>query len=569
MQWQEPTFDTEPVWEIVKECGVSPLLAGLLVRRGWADARQARGFIEPKLADLADPFAIRHMDAAVDRVQQAVARNESVLIFGDYDVDGVTSTASLVSFLRDFGLSPKYVVPRRLTEGYGLSVESLERALSQHVPHLLIAVDCGTSSAAEVAWLRARGIDVLILDHHTSKEALPQDCVVVNPHVFDPVDSSWVDLCSVGLVFKLCHAFLKRLRAEGDVKALEMDLREHLDLVALGTVADLVPLLGENRILVSFGLQRLRNCRRPGLCALMEMAGLRIGEAVDTFDIGFRIGPRINAGGRLEEATVPIELLLSPDREHGMQIAVTLNELNTERKQIENDIAAEADRMVLDAYAEEAGLVVCRPQWHTGVVGITASRIARKYNRPTIVLGMDGDGALKGSGRSVAGVDLVAVLQQCSVHLSHWGGHPMAIGLTLAEDALEAFRKDFSAAVKRLYPAGVPDKVLEIDAVAKPREFTHELLGQLDRMAPFGQGNPEPLFAVHRARISQLQPMGSNGHWRFQLLTDERPLDVVAWGLGERTPPVDREIDLAVRFGWNIWRGQRSPRLTMVAWRPA
>lgn len=567
MRWLEPTTDPELAWTIAKQCAVNPLLAGLLVQRGIRSVDEADYFLNPRLNALRDPFEVAHMAEFVERVHLAVQRNESVLVFGDYDVDGVTSTALLVLFLREFGLSPKFIVPRRLTEGYGLSSDSLDRALEHSIPHLLIAVDCGTSSAAEVAHLRSRGIDVAILDHHAPKESLPQDCVLVNPHVFDPPGVPWMNLSAVGLVFKFCHAFLKRLREEGDSKAQQMDLREHLDLVAMGTVADLVPMEGENRILVTAGLQRLRNCSRPGLCALLEVAGLRLGQPLATFDIGFRLGPRINASGRLEDATLPIELLLSPDRERGLAIARELDALNAERKQIETDIASEAEQLIEGLFADDPGLVLFQPHWHTGVVGITASRIARKHHRPTIVLGTDADGQLKGSGRSVDGVDLVQVLQGCVDTLSHWGGHPMAVGMTVMPDQLAAFRQAFCDSLLLLYPAGLPDKVLQIDAVAKAGDLTEDLLDQLDRMAPFGQTNPEPVFWIRNTALRSVSRLGSNGHWRFALAGSQGPIEGVAWGCGDNPPPPNEPIQLAVKFGWNEWKGMRSPRLTLVDWR--
>lgn len=568
MRWILPKISSKQIDEVARTCGTSHLFAQVLVGRKLTSPNQVAAFLAPTLAALTDPLQIGGMQAAVERVRTAVRRNESVLVFGDYDVDGVTSTTLLVLFLREFALSPRFIVPRRLTEGYGLSIDSLDRALAGQVPDLLIAVDCGTSSASEVAHLRTKGIDVLIIDHHTSKEALPQDCILVNPHVHDPADAPWSQLSAVGLVFKFCHAFLKVMRREGDPKAEQMDLREHMDLVALGTVSDLVQLTDENRILVHHGLRRLQHCRRPGLCALMEITGLSLGEQLDAFDIGFRIGPRINASGRLEDATLPIELLLASDWDRSRAIARELDELNRDRQLIERAISEDAESMVERKFASSMGLVLESRDWHTGVVGIVASRISRKYHRPTIVLGEDTDGLLKGSGRSVEGVDLVKVLQHCNALLEQWGGHPMAVGLCVQRTRLEEFRAAFNQTIAGLFPDGLPEKQLHIDAMAEPAEFNEQLLTELERLAPFGQGHGDPVFCIRSAILRSVSRMGGNGHLRFSVLNpDGRNLDGVAWGMADNPPPLHRPVDIAFRFGWNSWRGTRSARLTLIDWR--
>lgn len=570
MQWIEPHPHPQLARELAQSCGLSPVVAQILAQRHADNVDAIPRFLEPRLSELADPLLLGNMQAAVERVRHAVIKNESVLVFGDYDVDGVTSTTLLVQFLREFGLSPKFVVPRRLTEGYGLSMDSLQRALDEHRPDLLIAVDCGTSSRAEVAWLRQQNISVVILDHHTSKEALPEDCLIVNPHVFDEQNAPWKDLCSVGLVFKFCHAFLKILRNEGDPNAMEMDLREYLDLVALGTVADLVPLLHENRILVYHGLRRLRNCVRPGLCALMELTGLQLGESMDTFDIGFRIGPRINASGRLVDAALPIELLLNTDLDRSRAIAKELDALNRDRQEIERKITLAAEASVAIDPADPMGLVLFEPEWHTGVVGIVASRLARKFHRPCIVLGEDADGLLKGSGRSVGGVDMVKALQACTEHLTQWGGHPMAVGLSLGKDQLVPFRQCFNAVLQTQFPEGIPDRSLRIDAIARPQELNDKLLEDLQRLAPFGQANADPVLLIKRVLLRNVSDLGKNGHLRFQLPTAERTgIDGVAWGMRDNRPPTDVPVDIAFRFGWNTYRNTRSPRITLLDWRRA
>lgn len=568
MRWIKPSLNKNLSQSIAAQTGLSLVVANILVHRGFSDLEAVEAFLNPTLGKLSDPLLPGQMLAAVERLDEALRKDESVLIFGDYDVDGVTSTTFLVHFLRRFGLNPRYVVPRRLEEGYGLTIDSLSRALGEGKPDLLIAVDCGTGSAKEVAWLREKGISVLILDHHTSKESLPQDCILVNPHVHDGADVSWSDLCSVGLVFKFCHAFLKVIRERGDALAENLDLREYLDLVALGTVADLVRLEGENRILVKSGLQRLKHGRRPGLCALMEVVGLRLGEDLSPVDIGFRLGPRINASGRLDDASLPIQLLLGEDFQACKEAARMLDEVNRERQDIEREITRHAEQLVEDLFKDDAGIIIHSPAWHTGVVGIVASRIARKYNRPTLVLGAEGEGVMKGSGRSIEGVNLVDILNQCTEFLQQWGGHPMAVGLSLEENKVDLLRDSFNLALATEFPDGLPEPALTIDAEVRKEDLSDSLLDDLAGLAPFGQGNPEPVFALRGICLGSVQPMGQ-AHVKFLVQRNGKhpPVEGVAWNSAGNRPPSGIPVDIAFRFHWNNWRGVRAPRLTLLDWR--
>lgn len=567
MRWSSPAVAPGKAARLAKASGISLPLATLLVTRGFTGPEEIDAFLQSGLGSLSDPLLCTGMEAAVSRVARALENQESVVIFGDYDVDGVTSTTLLTHFLKRYGCQSRYLIPKRREEGYGLSIDSMERLLEEGKPDLLIAVDCGTSSADEVAWLRDREIDVLILDHHTSKEAVPTDCILVNPHLHDPADVPWKDLCSVGLVFKFCHAFLKVMREKGDPLAAKLDLRDYLDLVALGTVADLVRLRDENRILVKSGLKRLRRCRRPGICALIEAAGLTLGDYLSVIDIGFRLGPRINASGRLDDASVPIQLLLSDDFLFCRQQARILDGLNRDRQQIERSITGAAEKTIHEAYSGDMGLVLHSSDWHTGVVGIVASRLARKFNRPTLVLGTEADGCLKGSGRSVEGVNLVEVLATCSDHLLQWGGHPMAVGLSASEAALPALREAFNHALQTLFPEGLPEPELPIDLELSPADLNVRFLKELDQLAPFGQGNPEPVFALRKVNIEKVTRMGRD-HCRFLLPrpAGRAPLDGVAWNVEGRPPPAHVPMDMAVKFEWNTFRGQRSPRVTLLDW---
>lgn len=568
MEWLRSKINQSEVYSYAEELEISPILAALLIQRGLTDPAVARQFLAARLPDLSDPLKVTGMPAVVERVRKAVADRESVFIFGDYDVDGVTSTVLLQQFLETFGLHPHYAVPYRLSEGYGLSITALERSLAGHKPDLFIAVDCGTSSAREVEWLRRRGSDVIILDHHTSKEALPEDCLLLNPHVYDAEDAPYAHLCSVGLVFKFCHAFLKVLRDAQVPAAHEVDIREYLDLVALGTVADLVPLTGENRILVKHGLKRLRECRRPGLCTLMEACGIDLGQPLSPFDIGFRLGPRINASGRLEDAELPIQLLSSDDWGACRKMARKLNQMNEQRQSIERTIASEAEALVEAGEAGDLGLVLYRSDWHAGVVGIVASRLARQFHRPAIVFGCDHGGGIKGSGRSIHGINLVETLKNSCSQIDQWGGHPMAVGLSLQPEAVPAFRKEFNRALANAYPDGFPDKSLVIDLPVKASSLSTGLLQDLDRLAPFGQGNPEPVFSVKTSGLTGSTSMGSR-HFRSRLPigNGSSPIELIGWNLWENRPPENQPLELAFRFGWNVWRGIRTERLTLLDWK--
>ncbi|MCD8483920.1 MAG: single-stranded-DNA-specific exonuclease RecJ [Verrucomicrobia bacterium] len=527
-RWAQESYDENLVTGIRDGLQVSSTLARLLISRGAQDCVSATAFLEPKLAGLQDPFNVANMGAAVTRLRQAMAKDEKIIVYGDYDVDGVTSTVLLISVLNRYGIHPRYFVPMRLEEGYGLSSAGVERALQDGKPDLLIAVDCGTSSHSEVAQLRSQGIDVIIIDHHTSKESLPKDCIIVNPHVNDPEDSPWRHLCTVGLIFKFMHALIKELRQEGDELAHEIRLRDYLDLVALGAIADLVPLTGENRILVKTGLNLLKDTRRLGLCALFQVGGIQPGTDLTPFDISFRLGPRINASGRLADASEPIEMLLSEDWQRCLQAARLLDDCNRERQEIERQMAEEAESMVESFHANDPALVVFNANWHAGVVGIVASRLTQKYHRPAIVLGSEGEMA-KGSGRSVAGVNLVEVLKPCASLLDKWGGHPMAVGVSIRPENIAALRESFCASILEHCAEGLPERELLISDWLALEDFNEALLADLDRLAPFGQGNPEPVFGLAGISLRNIVCFGQ-GHFRFMIeRADSANLFGVAW----------------------------------------
>src|SRR4030095_5130953 len=400
------------------------------LRKGFRCAEEVDAFLRPRLGSLSDPFLLPQMHAAVSRNLQAINRRERIVLFGDYDVDGVTSLTLLAELLRAYGSAPELFLPLRMEEGYGLSPESIERCLGQYRPQLLIAIDCGTSSVTEIADLRKRGVDVIVLDHHEPKSALPDCIAIVNPKT---TDSGFEYLCSVGIVFKICHALLKT------APLAEFDLKSRLDLVALGTVADIVPLCGENRVLVQRGAIQIARTSRIGLRKLMQVAGVR--PPILPEDIGYRLGPRLNAAGRLSTAEKSLRLLLTNDEDHAAALAIELDQQNRARQDVEKEILAEAIVTIEKQFdaARDAGIVSGARGWHPGVLGIVASRIARKYHRPTIVIGFDENGIGKGSGRSIEGLNLVDALTRCAATLEKFGGHEMAAGVALHEDNFPKF----------------------------------------------------------------------------------------------------------------------------------
>lgn len=567
MRWIYQPVPAEAAEALARSAGVSRVLAELLLRAGVTDPAAAGAFLSPALGAVQDPFLVHNLEAAATRLRHAIARREEVVVLGDYDVDGVTSTALLVSVLRRFGLLPRFVVPRRAEDGYGLSRSAIDRALEGGRPRLFVVLDCGTNSHEEVAYLRGLGIDVLVLDHHRSKERVLEDGLLVNPHAGGAGDEPWRNLCTVGLVFKLVHGLLKQLRAENHPAAFSFRLRDDLDLVALGTVADLVPLVGENRIMARHGLAILEEARRPGLRALMEVAGVKPEQGIKPVDVSFRLGPRINASGRLADAAISVELLLSEDAHFCRETARQLDQFNRERQDIERRITDEAERMIEREFADSPGIVLFGEEWHPGVVGIVAGRVSRKFNRPCVVLGNEGEFA-KGSGRSVDGLNLVDVLGTCCEHLTSWGGHPMAVGIALPKRHLEPFRTRFAEAVRAAAGGDIAQARLDLAAWLTPEQITPTLMDELDALHPFGQGNGEPVFGLRGVVLRTPPEVFKEIHFRFQFEDGRgRRLQGVAWKAAHRLPPAGVPLDLAVELNWNHFNGRKLLQLELVDWR--
>ncbi|MCC5790514.1 MAG: single-stranded-DNA-specific exonuclease RecJ [Opitutales bacterium] len=546
-----------------------PLLAELLVRLDLGSDAEVEEFLEPRLKNLSDPFALGNLRAAAERVVEATNEKEKIVVLGDYDVDGVTSTAFMVAFLRALGADPSYFVPLRMEEGYGMSRSALERILAEgEPPKLFIAVDCGTNSIEEVAFLREQGVEVIILDHHRSKESTPDDCLLVNPFLDENTDQPWTSLCSAGLVFKLAHGILKYLREIGDDRGNQIDVREFLDLAAMGTIADMVPLRQENRILARHGLKGIAEGCRPGLKALLEVSGLKESTPLRPSDISFRVGPRINASGRLADASLPVDMLLSEDEAFCRKIARQLNDFNAERQLIERTIVREAEEQLKETTEVPAGIVLFNDGWHPGVVGIVSSRLSRKYMRPTIVLGWEGEFA-KGSGRSVPGLSLVKVLEQCDDLLENWGGHPQAVGVSLRRENVPAFQERFAQVVDKTQEGVFPEPELHLAGWVSIDELEEDLFFGLDRLNPFGIGNEEPIIGIKDIVLQRPPKVFSEKHFRFTIRNRSGlAVQGVAWKLADRIPPLNQSLEMACRLSLNHFRDKIYRQLEVIDWRP-
>jgi single-stranded-DNA-specific exonuclease len=557
-------------------CG-SECIARLLLRKGFRCAEEVDAFLQPRLGSLSDPFLLPQMRAAVSRILEALNRRERIVLFGDYDVDGVTSLTLLAEMLRAYGGAPELFLPLRMEEGYGLSPESIERCLGQYRPQLLVAVDCGTSSVKEIADLRKRGVDVIVLDHHEPKSALPDCIAIVNPKIVgdadNPVctasDSRRQDcprhfeyLCSVGIVFKLCHALLKTRPLP------EFDLKSKLDLVALGTVADIVPLRCENRVLVQRGAIEIARTSRLGLRKLMQIAGVR--PPILPEDIGYRLGPRLNAAGRLSTAEKSLRLLLTDDEGEATMLAAELDRQNRERQEVEKQIFDQAIEKIQDRFdaSRDAAIVVGARGWHQGVLGIVASRISRRYHRPTIVVGFDENGIGKGSGRSIEGLNLVEALGSCAATLDKFGGHEMAAGLALYEKNFDLFAEAFLKAASEVLSGEALLPCVRLDHELAFTQIDIEFLRWHEMLQPFGNGNPQPLFLAREVEPVALPRVVNEKHLIFRLRQGNRHRRAVFFD-GTTNPLPATPWDIAFRIRADEYDGETLVAMQIEAVRQA
>ena len=539
--------------------GFPAVLEQLVRQRGLPAGVDLEGYLRPRLRDLADPFLIPDMRPAVERILQAVDRGEKICIYGDYDVDGVSSITLMRRILMAYGLQPRHFIPRRGPEGYGLSDAAIARCMAEGPkPDLLITVDCGTVSIPQVADLRAAGVDVVIVDHHEPLlDGRPDCCALVNPKC----GTEFTYLCAAGVVFKLGHALLK-------TRQTDLDLKELIDLVAVATISDIVPMVGENRLLVRHGLQHLSRTLNPGLRALQEVAG--ISGLTTSMDVGFRIGPRLNAAGRMDVPEDALETLTTDCRRLARDLALKLDDYNRERQAFENRIRTDAVDMLNEGFDPQRDpvIVLGSRTWHHGVVGIVASRLMRQYHKPTFIIAIDEDGIGKGSGRSIEGVSLVEALRACDDDLLAGGGHAMAAGLSIEENKIDLFRKNFSDYVLRHTSEEQRQPTLMYDMELGFDQLSLDFMADYDLLQPFGNGNPQPVFISRRVGLSRSPQHMKNHHLRLMLRQGYHEQDAVFFGGGEHPLP-DPPWDIAYTIDRNHFRGRTTLQLVIQAVRAA
>ncbi len=567
-RWVLRDADPQRVGDNSQQLKVSPLLSRILALRGLTDSESARCYLSSSLRDdLPSPFVMADMVPAIERIIGALKGQQQVAIWGDYDVDGTTGASVLVSFLRAIGAAPIYHVPHRIEEGYGLNIDGLKRLKARGVD-LVITVDCGISNAREVAAAHDFGLDIVIVDHHQPPAEFPAAVAVINPHRKDcPFPDK--GLCAAGLAFYLVIGLRAKLRDAGWFQpAAAPDIRHYLDIVTLGTIADMVPLKGVNRTLIKRGLAELANSARPGVVALKQVAGIAAG-AVSAGQVGFRLGPRINAAGRVDYGIKVVELLTTESTEMAQRIAQELEAHNQERRAIETQVLEQALTQASQVMrgGQRHSLTLAGEGWHPGVLGIVASRIVEKFYRPTVVIGFN-DGAGKGSARSIRGFHMVEGLRRCAANLEKFGGHEYAGGLSIKPEQLASFAEAFENAARQVLSSEQLAPLLEIDAELDFSDIGPSLLRELEVLQPFGIGNPEPVFTTANAEICERKVFSAG--LRYRLRQAGRVLSGVIFGVGDDYPGMPGEVvDVAYRLTENEWNGQTSVELKIADLRRA
>ncbi|WP_164491664.1 single-stranded-DNA-specific exonuclease RecJ [Staphylospora marina] len=549
-RWQLQDADQAMTDRLVQTLGIHPLVAAMLVSRGITTADEAKGFLNPRLEDLPDPFLLDGMDKAVQRIRKAIASGEQILVYGDYDADGVCSTALLLLVLKRLGAVVDHYIPNRFREGYGIHGEALKTAKVRGIS-VVVSVDTGISAAMEAELAKELGLDLIITDHHEPPDVLPDAYAVINPKKPGcPYPNK--ALAGVGVAFKLASALLGH------------PPEEEMDILALGTIADLVPLTGENRVFAAHGLKRMNLRRRTGIRALLDVAGID-GE-VTSGHVAFGLGPRINASGRLDSAELAVRLLLSEDPGEAELLARKLDEMNRKRQELVEEMAAEAAAVVeSDPETYRHAIVVAKEGWNVGVVGIVASRLVERFYRPSVVLGIDAEtGKAKGSARSIAGFDMYGALTACKELLPHFGGHAMAAGMTLRSEDIGKLQAKLSEQVRLTMKPEDMIPMSRVEAVLSVDEVEHRLIEQIEALAPFGMGNPTPLFVLRDLRLAKMKVVGAQGnHLKLTVEAGGKWLDAVAFRMGELADDLSHgsRVELLGELSINEWNGNRKPQL--------
>lgn len=549
--WRLAPVNTDLRDRLSQELAVSPIVAQVLINRGITNAASGREFLHGGLQQLNDPAVMKDMSKSVQRIASAIGAKEKITIYGDYDVDGITASALMVRMLSDLGAVVEYYIPERQSEGYGLNGMALDQLVASGTK-LLITVDCGISAVRELAAIKGK-LEVIITDHHQPPDVLPEAYAILNPKQPDCLFPH-KQLAGVGVAFKLCQALWRYYRPQDTVYQL------YLDIVALGTIADIVPLTGENRILVKLGLAQMQHTQNVGLKALQEVCGIA-GQKMDTGKVGFVLAPRLNAAGRISHAAAGVELLTTSDPQRAQELALLLNLENTTRQEVEREILIAADQLAADMNPMQAKvLVVVGSNWHPGVIGIVASRLVEKYYRPVVMITIK-DGIGKGSCRSISGFDMYEALKSAADLLIQYGGHKQAAGLTIEVGNIAAFQQRLTqfAATTMKEEDYIPK--IHIDTLIAIEEVDSLLLEQIACLEPYGMSNPSPVFASRRLKVAEIRAIGQDGrHIKLKINRNNTTTDVLGWDMGELSGTMNRNdyIDLAFIPEFNDWQGLRS-----------
>lgn len=564
--WILETPNPEHVSFLSQKLNISSILATLLVNRGLVELDQAKFFLLGSFNDLPSPFLMKDMNKAVNRVISAIQNKESIFIYSDYDVDGVTAASSLICFFRELGIEVNYHIPHRLKDGYGLHETAL-REIKQRGGKVVITADCGISNIKEALVAESLGLDLIITDHHIIPPALPEAHAVLNP-LRKESDFPDLTISGVGVVFYFMMALRSSLRNSGFFeKRKEPNLKNYLDFVALGTIADMVPLKGSNHVLVKEGLKILSQRKRPGIKALIQVSGLEKKDSIGTYEVGFQLAPRLNAGGRLAHAELSVKLLISTDFIEALEFAQKLNLENNQRRFLQEETLEQATQMIeKNKYHENKSIVLSSPHWHPGVIGIVASKLVEKYYRPTCLIA-ENEGKGKGSGRSIEALHLVDTLRNCQSSQTHglfenFGGHKAAAGFSIRVENIELFRKQFEGIVSKSLNEEHFIQKIKVDLKLNMNEIHRKLWEELENLSPFGMGNPEPLFMTesHSFKINHSYIVGQK-HLKFFLEAEEGEFQAIGFNMSNHFPEVSKIKSLCYSLGLNEWQGQTSLQL--------
>lgn len=555
--WQLRESDEKKVTALSESLGISKITARVLINRNIHTEEVAKKFLNTTSAHVHDPFLLKDMDRACERIIAAIKTKQKITIYGDYDVDGSVSTALCLNFFRDIDFEVDFYIPHRLSEGYSLNKKALDKLIEQKTD-LIITVDNGIMAHEAITHANHLGLTVIVTDHHQVGDTLPPAFAVINPQRPD-CPYPFKGICGAGVTFKLILALRQRLREKGFfAQRPEPNLKNYLDLLAIPTVCDVVPLIDENRYFVKEGLKHLMRTKRPGLRALLEVSGIK--NKITATDLGFRIGPRLNACGRLEDASLGVKLLIAQNFDEAKKSASLLDQLNTERKNIEAEITQTAHAKI-NTNPEQKSLVVFDADWHLGVVGIVASRLVDRYFKPSFVLCRTEEGIIKGSGRSIPGVDLVKALQDCRDVLTAFGGHEAAAGVTLTEENIPLFQKKFEEAIAKQIQNDNQQKKIWVDSPLTLTEINFKLLHELEQLEPFGMGNPKPVFVSEEVTVSNKRIVG-NKHVKLKLHQDQIEIAAIAFNKGEHFEKLQGKIGLL--FGLDVNHFNGSDEIQMV-----